>query len=133
MSSSNQVTGKETTEINETTTDSEWGTEAGEVEDGRDDFEEVVDPTEEAQEAGEPLDELEAEERGMLTADEASETISIDEEAALRDIMIAERSMDASEVDSAHEDEFVCQSCFLVKAQVQMASKRKKLCIDCAA
>jgi len=133
MSSSNQVAGEEMTKNNEIATDSEWGTEAGEVEDGRDDFAEEVDPTVEAEEAAEPLDELEAEERGMLTADEASETISIDEEAALRDIMIAERSMDASEVDSAHEDEFVCQSCFLVKAQVQMASKRKKLCIDCAA
>ncbi|GBE24408.1 hypothetical protein BMS3Bbin02_00679 [bacterium BMS3Bbin02] len=133
MSSSDQIAGKEKSKDTETVSDSEWGTDGGEVEDGRDDFAEEVDETVEADVAGEPLDELEAEERGMLTADEASETISIDEEAALRDIMIAERSMAASEVDGPHEDEFVCQSCFLVKAQVQMASKRKKLCIDCAA
>jgi chromatin segregation and condensation protein Rec8/ScpA/Scc1 (kleisin family) len=130
MSTSDKIAGEEK---KETAVDPEWGAEAGEIEDGRDDFEEEVDETKESEVTGEPLDELEAEERGMLTADEASETISIDEEAALRDIMIAERAMAASDADGAHEDEFVCQSCFLVKAQVQMASKRKKICIDCAA
>ncbi|TDI50664.1 MAG: DUF4193 family protein [Acidobacteria bacterium] len=30
-------------------------------------------------------------------------------------------------------DEFVCQSCFMVKRMSQMANKRKMICQDCVA
>lgn len=112
--------------------DASWEEDADTVDDGRDDFEEEVDETEETQATGEPLEELESEERSMLTDDEASESIGIDEDAALRDIMIAERSMASSDVDAAGAEEFVCQSCFLVKPYAQLRHKRKKICIDCA-
>lgn len=115
-----------------TSSDASWEEDADRVDDGRDDFEEEVDETEETVATGEPLEELESEERSMLTDDEASESIGIDEDAALRDIMVAERAMDSSDVDAAGDQEFVCQSCFLVKPYAQLQNKRKKICIDCA-
>lgn len=117
---------------NKTSKDASWEEDSNTVSDGRDDFEEEVDETEETEATSEPLEELESEERSMLTDDEASESIGIDEDAALRDIMIAERSMESSDVDAAGDQEFVCQSCFLVKPYAQLRNKRKKICIDCA-
>ncbi|MCH8985251.1 MAG: DUF4193 family protein [Acidobacteria bacterium] len=117
---------------NKTSSDVSWEEDADRVDDGRDDFEEEVDEVEATEATGEPLEELESEERSMLTDDEASESIGIDEDAALRDIMIAERSMESSDVDAAGDQEFVCQSCFLVKPYAQLRNKRKKICIDCA-
>ncbi len=38
--------------------------------------------------------------------------------------------VDAQEPKS---DEFVCQSCFMVKRTTQLANKRKMLCKDCVA
>jgi hypothetical protein len=32
----------------------------------------------------------------------------------------------------ARADEFVCQSCFLVKRTSQLANRRKMYCLDCA-
>lgn len=89
----------------------------------------VADDGEEATEA---LDELEAEEREMLTEDESDETIVVDEAAEMRAIRRAEISMEEESADSAHSDEFVCSSCFLVKRNSQMANKRRKICFDCA-
>jgi hypothetical protein len=40
--------------------------------------------------------------------------------------------MEAGEVDEATSSEFVCTSCFLVKSHLQLAAKRKKICLDCA-
>jgi hypothetical protein len=82
--------------------------------------------------ATEALDELEAEELEMLTEDESSETLVIDEEAEMRAIRRAEISMDVEAIDEATSDEFVCTSCFLVKRSSQLANKRKKICRDCA-
>lgn len=80
----------------------------------------------------EALDDLEAEELEMLTEDEASETIVVDEETQLRDIRRAQISIEASSVGGAAENEFVCSVCFLVKKSSQLASRRKKICLDCA-
>lgn len=80
----------------------------------------------------EALDDLEAEELEMLTEDEASETIVVDEETQLRDIRRAQISIEASSVGGASEDEFVCSVCFLVKKSSQLANRRKKICRDCA-
>jgi hypothetical protein len=81
----------------------------------------------------EALDDLEAEELEMLTEDEASETIVVDEEAQLRDIRRAQISIEASSVGGAAENEFVCSVCFLVKKSSQLSNRRKKICHDCAA
>ena len=88
------------------------------------------DKTEDAPAA---LDEMEAEELEMLTEDETSETLVIDEAAEMRAIRRAEISMSVDSVDEATADEFVCSSCFLVKSSSQLAQKRKKICNDCAA
>ncbi|MEA2002821.1 MAG: DUF4193 family protein [Actinomycetota bacterium] len=80
----------------------------------------------------EALDDLEAEELEMLTEDEASETIVVDEATQLRDIRRAQISIERGEVGGATEDEFVCSICFLVKKSSQLSSRRKKVCLDCA-
>ena len=82
--------------------------------------------------ATEALDELEAEELEMLTEDESNEAIVVDEAAEMRAIRRAEIAMEAGEVDEAASDEFVCTECFLVKSHLQLAAKRKKICLDCA-
>jgi hypothetical protein len=88
--------------------------------------------SEDEPEATEALDELEAEELEMLTEDESNEAIVVDEAAEMRAIRRAEIAMDAGEVDEAASDEFVCTKCFLVKSHLQLAAKRKKICLDCA-
>ena len=85
-----------------------------------------------AEEVVEALDELEAEEREMLTEDETDEVIVVDEAAEMRAIRRAEIAMEEESADSAHSDEFVCSNCFLVKKNSQMANKRRKICFDCA-
>jgi hypothetical protein len=81
----------------------------------------------------EALDELEAEELEMLTEDETSETLVVDEAAEMRAIRRAELALDQQGVAEAMEGEFVCSSCFLVLKASQLANPRKKICKDCAA
>ncbi|MEA3511128.1 MAG: DUF4193 family protein [Actinomycetota bacterium] len=81
----------------------------------------------------EALDELEAEELEMLTEDETSETLVVDEAAEMRAIRRAELALDQQGVAEATEDEFVCSKCFLVLKASQLANPRKKICKDCAA
>jgi hypothetical protein len=94
--------------------------------------EESDSKSEDSSNATEALDELEAEELEMLTEDETNETIVVDEAAEMRAIRRAEIAMEAGEVDEATSSEFVCTSCFLVKSHLQLAAKRKKICLDCA-
>jgi hypothetical protein len=68
----------------------------------------------------------------MLTEDEESEVIQVDEAAEMRAIRREELALD-KDAESATSDEFVCQSCFLVKRTSQLADKRRKICRDCAA
>lgn len=105
--------------------DDEVGDSDDEVGDSADD-----DGDEETE--AEALDELEAEELEMLTEDESSETIVVDEAAEMRAIRRAEIAMEGEPADEAHSDEFVCSECFLVKNSVQLANKRRKVCKDCA-
>ena len=79
------------------------------------------------------LDELEAEELDMLTDDETSETLVVDEAAEMRQIRREELAMDRKGADEATEDEFVCTNCFLVLKTSQLADGRRKICRDCAA
>jgi hypothetical protein len=95
------------------------------------DDEEVTDTDGDDLDEGAPLDELEAEELEMLTEDEEAESLPVDEAEELREIRRATRSLESS-ADDAGDGEFVCQSCFLVKAGAQLVDKRKMLCRDCA-
>ena len=96
-----------------------------EVEDEDGDEDEVA-----AEENEEALEELEAEELELLD-DEVAETLLLDEAAELRAIRRAELTLD-TDAESIRGDEFVCQSCFLVKRTSQLANKRKLICKDCA-
>ena len=80
----------------------------------------------------EAFDELEAEELEMLTEDETTETLVVDEAAEMRAIRRAELAMDQQGVIEASDGEFVCSSCFLVLKTSQLANPRKKICKDCA-
>ncbi len=80
----------------------------------------------------EAFDELEAEELEMLTEDETTETLVVDEAAEMRAIRRAELAMDQQGVVEASEGEFVCSNCFLVLKTSQLANPRKRICRDCA-
>jgi hypothetical protein len=80
----------------------------------------------------EAFDELEAEELEMLTEDETTETLVVDEAAEMRAIRRAELAMDQQGVVEASDGEFVCSNCFLVLKTSQLANRRKKICRDCA-
>jgi len=107
-----------------------------EVLDADDDVPAETDETEAAdgngEEADEAFDELEAEELEMLTEDETTETLVVDEAAEMRAIRRAELAMDQQGVVEASDGEFVCSSCFLVLKTSQLANPRKKICRDCA-
>ena len=49
----------------------------------------------------------------------------------LRAIRREELTMNV-EAQAQRADEFVCQSCFLVKRTSQLANRRKMICRDCA-
>ena len=100
-------------------------------EDGDAEGDEEEESDEEGDDDAEALDELEAEELEMLTDDEASETLIVNEEQELRAIRRAELSLD-EEGSGRADDEFQCQSCFLVLNVSLLADKRRKLCRDCA-
>jgi hypothetical protein len=91
------------------------------------------DADEDADEDDEALEELEAEELEMLTEDETSETLVVDEAAEMRAIRRAELAMDQQGAAEATEGEFVCSNCFLVLKSSQLANPRKKICKDCVA
>ncbi len=97
----------------------------------RDEGEDEDDGEEDDSDDAEALDELEAEELEMLTDDEASETLIVNEEQELRAIRRAELSLDEEGTERL-ADEFQCQSCFLVLKTTQLADKRRKHCKDCA-
>lgn len=101
-----------------------------EVEDFEDEDTEDIEGDDEEGEVDETLDDLEAEELALLE-DEVSETILVDEVAELRAIRREELTMDL-DAHAVREDEFVCQSCFLVKRTSQLANRRKMICRDCA-
>ncbi|MFO7300240.1 MAG: DUF4193 family protein [Actinomycetes bacterium] len=96
-----------------------------EYEDDEDEDAEVDEETEDA------LEELESEELQLLE-DEVSEAMLIDEVEELRAMRRAELTLDV-DAEARRPDEFVCQSCFMVKRKSQLANKRKMLCRDCAA
>jgi erythromycin esterase-like protein len=100
--------------------------------DDADDDDTADEDDDEAEVEEEALDELEAEELEMLTEDETSEILVVDEAAEMRAIRRAELAMDQQGVAEATEGEFVCSKCFLVLKTSQLANPRKKICRDCA-
>ena len=97
-----------------------------------DDGTDAADTDGDGEEADEAFDELEAEELEMLTEDETTETLVVDEAAEMRAIRRAELAMDQQGVIEASDGEFVCSRCFLVLKTSQLANPRKKICRDCA-
>lgn len=100
--------------------------EVGAADDDDDDDEEEG----EGDDGDEALDELEAEELELID-DEVSESLLVDEVAELRAIRREELTMNV-EAQAVRAGEFVCQSCFLVKRQTQLANRKKMICLDCA-
>jgi hypothetical protein len=84
---------------------------------------------EEDEETAEALEELENQELQLLD-DEANEAMLVDEVAELRAMRREELTMNV-DAQSQKDDEFVCQSCFMVKRTSQLANKRKMICFDC--
>ena len=79
----------------------------------------------------EALEELETQELQLLD-EEASETLLVDEVTELRAMRREELTMNV-DAQGQKSDEFVCQSCFMVKRTSQLANKRKMICQDCVA
>ena len=100
------------------------------VADEEDDEDDEDDDDDDEEEGDEALDELEAEELELLD-DEMGESLLVDEAAEMRAFRREELSMNV-DAQSIRSDEFVCQSCYLVKRMSQLANKRKMYCLDCA-
>lgn len=80
-------------------------------------------------ETAEALEELENQELQLLD-DEANEAMLVDEVAELRAMRREELTLNV-DAQTQKDDEFVCQSCFMVKRTSQLANKRKMICFDC--
>jgi hypothetical protein len=80
-------------------------------------------------ETAEALEELENQELQLLD-EEANEALLVDEVAELRAMRREELTLNV-DAQSQKDDEFVCQSCFMVKRTSQLANKRKMICFDC--
>lgn len=99
------------------------------VYDEDEDDEDDEDDEEHDDETAEALEELENQELQLLD-EEANEAMLVDEMAELRAMRREELTLDM-DAQSQKADEFVCQSCFMVKRTSQLANKRKMICFDC--
>lgn len=95
-----------------------------------DDDEEEDDDDDEDEETTEALEELETQELQLLD-EEKNDNLLVDEVEMLRSIRREELTMNV-DTQLKRADEFVCQSCFMLKRTSQLANKRKQLCADCA-
>jgi hypothetical protein len=98
--------------------------------------------TDVAAEGEEPLVELEEEDEDLDDDDvEASLDVILKERLVVSDEADTEDDSEATDAEDRVDGttrvlpkqpgEFVCQSCFLVKSQTQLADRRRKLCRDC--
>ena len=99
--------------------------ENGEPEPGLDDD----DDDDEKDEGTVELDPLEVEEMEAVEANEPA-TMLVDEASEIKAFRREEMALDLDS-EGRRKDEFVCRSCFLVRNVVQLANKRRKICIDC--
>jgi uncharacterized ferredoxin-like protein len=111
--------------------------ESEDLEDDVDDANEPEDADAEAapaegedDETVEALEELESEELALLD-EEVNEALLVDEVKELKAIRREELTMNV-DAQAQRSDEFVCQSCFLVKRTSQLANRKQMLCTDCA-
>jgi len=121
-----------TPDLDDDFVDDELVEEVAEVDDEDDDEDEEEDEDEDEdhdEETAEALEELENQELQLLD-DEANEAMLVDEVAELRAMRREELTMNV-DAQSQKDDEFVCQSCFMVKRTSQLANKRKMICFDC--
>ena len=88
------------------------------------------DEDDEDEETTEALEELETQELQLLD-EEKNDNLLVDEAEVLRAIRREELTMNV-DTQLKRADEFVCQSCFMLKRTSQLANKRKQLCADCA-
>lgn len=100
-----------------------------EVETDDDEYDEDEDDEDHDDETAEALEELENQELQLLD-EEANEAMLVDEVAELRAMRREELTLNV-DAQSQKADEFVCQSCFMVKRTSQLANKRKMICFDC--
>ncbi len=115
-----------------------------EIEEDSEDLEDDVDDANEPEDADaeaapaegeddetvEALEELESEELALLD-EEVNEALLVDEVKELKAIRREELTMNV-DAQAQRSDEFVCQSCFMVKRTSQLANRKKMLCTDCA-
>jgi hypothetical protein len=94
-----------------------------------DDDEDDDDDDDHDDETAEALEELENQEMELLD-EEANEAMLVYEVAELRAMRREELTLNV-DAQSQKYDEFVCQSCFMVKRTSQIANKRKMICFDC--
>ncbi len=94
------------------------------------DDDEDDDKDDQDEETTEALEELESQELQILD-EEKNDNLLVDEVEELRAIRREELTMNV-DTQLQRADEFVCQSCFMVKRMSQLANKRKQLCTDCA-
>ena len=76
------------------------------------------------------LDALEAEELENVETNDPA-TILVDEASEIKALRRKEMAIDL-DADPQRVDEFVCNSCFLLLKNVQLADPDKALCVDCA-
>jgi hypothetical protein len=95
-----------------------------------DDDDDDDDDDDQDEETTEALEELESQELQLLD-EEKDDNLLVDEVEMLRSIRREELTMNV-DAQSKRADEFVCQSCFMLKRTSQLANKRKQLCADCA-
>ena len=112
--------------------DDEIDDEDGEEDDGDEDDDSGDDDEDEDEDDRETviLDALEAEELETVEANDPA-TILVDEASEIKALRRKEMAIDA-EADSRRVDEFVCNSCFLLLKNVQLADPDQALCVDCA-
>jgi hypothetical protein len=110
--------------------DDAYEDEADDSDDFSDDDEDSKDKQHD-EETVEALEELESQELKLLD-EEANEALLVNEVQELRAMRREELTMNV-DAQGQKSDEFVCQSCFMVKRMSQVANKRKMICQDCVA
>ena len=96
--------------------------EDGDLEGEAPEFVELEDEEPEEVEVG--LDEL------LRERFEGKEDVDYEQEAAARWVLLATEKDEEPRPRAA--DEFVCQSCFLIKSRAQLAAASRSICKDCA-
>lgn len=102
----------------------------GDEDDIDDDEDEEDDQDDEDDQETVTLDALEAEELENVEANDPA-TILVDEASEIKALRRKEMAIDL-DADPQRVDEFVCNSCFLLLKNVQLADPDKALCVGCA-